>query len=80
MTKKDGMPMYSKNTLKILLPGTSGPISMDLGMKNRKVKPIIFCSNNKIGLTLTYFTATSNFATWDFIWEHLTMMNSLGII
>ena len=32
------------------------------------------------GLILTYFTARSNFATKAFIWENVTMMDSLEII
>ena len=45
-----------------------------------ETQPIIFCSNDNPGLTLTYFTARSNFATLAFIWENVTMMDSLDII
>ena len=31
------------------------------------IQPIIFCSNDNPGLTLTYFTARSNFATYAFL-------------
>ena len=44
------------------------------------MKPIKFCSNDDPGLTLTYFTARSNFGTWAFIWENETLMDSLEII
>ena len=37
----------------------------------------IFCSNYDNGLTMTYFMAKSNFATKAFIWENVTMMDSL---
>ena len=49
-------------------------------MKHHRLRPIIFGSNDKSGLTLTYFTARSNFATYAFTWENVTMMDSLEII
>ena len=52
-----------KNILKMFFPRTSGPISTKLGMKHRRFKPVIFCSNNNPELTLSYFTTRSNFAT-----------------
>ena len=66
MTKMAAMPMYGKHTVKIFYPETSGPISTKLGMKHRRFRPIIFCSNDKSGLTLTYFTARLNFASYAF--------------
>ena len=63
MTKMTAMPIYSKNTLKIFFPGTTGLILMKLCMKHQRPKPFIFCSNYDPGLTLTYFMARSNFAT-----------------
>ena len=82
MTKMAAMPiyMYSTNTETILFPGTSGPILMKLGMKHQRLKLIIFCSNDNPLLILTYFTARSNFATYAFLWENVTMMDSLKII
>ena len=79
MTKMAAIPIYCINPLKIF-SGTSGPILTKLSMKHRRLKLIIFCSNDNPGLTLTYFTACSNFATYDFIWENVTMMDSLKII
>ena len=49
-------------------------------MKHQRPKPFIFCANYDPGLTLTYFTARSNFATLAFIWENVTLMDSLEII
>ena len=73
--------IYGKNTLKkIFSPGTSWPISKKLGMKQWRLEPIIFCSNDNPVLTLTYFMARSNFATQTFIWENMTMIGSLEII
>ena len=54
---------------------------MKLCMKHQRPnKPFIFCSNYDPGLTFTYFMARSNFATKAFIWENVTMMDSLEII
>ena len=41
--------------------------------------PLIFCSNYDPVLTLTYFMARSNYATKAFIWDNVTMMDSLEI-
>ena len=51
---------------------------MKLGMKHQ-FKLIIFCSNDNV-LILTYLTARSNFATSAFIWDNVTMMDTLEII
>ena len=55
-------------------------VSMKLGMKHQRFKLIIFCSNDKPVLILTYFTARSNFETLVFIWENMTMIDTLVII
>ena len=41
---------------------------------------VIFCSNDNLVLILTYLTAVSNLATSAFIWENVTMMDTLEII
>ena len=61
MTKMAAMSIYGKYPIKIFFPGTSGPISNELGILHRGLKPIIVCSNDNPGLT--YFMARSNFAT-----------------
>ena len=63
MTNMAAMPRYDINTLKKLFPGTSGSVSMKLGMKHQRFKLIMLCSNDNPVLILTYFTARSNFAT-----------------
>ena len=63
MTKMAIMPIYGKNTLKTFFPGTTGQILMKLCMKHQRPKPFIHFANYDPGLTLTYFTARSNFAT-----------------
>ena len=71
------VPIYGINTI-----GTSGSIPMKLGMKHQRFKLIIFCSkdNHVFTYVLTYFTARSNFATSAFIWENVTVMDTLEII
>ena len=63
MTKMAAMPIYVKNLLKIFFSDTGGPISTKLNMQHRSFLPIIVCINDDPGLTLTYFTARSNFVT-----------------
>ena len=40
-------------------------------MWHRGLQPIIVCSNDGPGLTLTYFTTRSNLVTYAFLWEKL---------
>ena len=80
MAKMAAILMYAINSEKKLVSRTSGSISMKLGMKHQIFKLIIFCSNDNPVLILTYFTARSNFATSAFIWENVTMMDTLEII
>ena len=63
MTKMTATPIYGKNPSKIFFSGIGGPISTKLGMLHLGLQPILFFSNNDPGLTLTYFTAWSNFVT-----------------
>ena len=53
------MPIYGKNPLKIF-SGTCRPISKKLCKYNQGLQPIIVCSNDDPGVTLTYFMARSN--------------------
>ena len=46
----------------------------------RTIGPLVFWLRDNPGLTLTYFMARSNFAAWAFIWENVTVMDSLEII
>ena len=80
MTKMAALTMYDKNSKKKNVSRTSGSISMKLGMKHQRFKLIIFCSNDNPVLIRTYFTERSNFATSAFIWENVTMMDTLEII
>ena len=42
---------------------------MKLGMQHPDLQPVIVCSNDDPGVTLTFFTAKSNFLTQVFLWE-----------
>ena len=55
MTKMAATPIYGKNPSKIF-SGTGRPISTKLCMKHRGLLPIIVCTNDDPGVTLTYFT------------------------
>ena len=63
MTKMAAMPIFGKKPSKIFFTGTSGPISITLGMQHLGLLPIIVCTNDDPGVTLTYFTVRSNFTT-----------------
>ena len=59
MTKMTAMPIYGKTPSKIF-SGTGGPISTNFGMYHWGLLPIIICSNDDPGVTLTFLTARSN--------------------
>ena len=63
MTKMAATPIYGKNPSKIFFSGTGGLFSTKLGMLHQGLQPIIVCSNDDPGVTLTYFTARSNLVT-----------------
>ena len=63
MTKMAATPIYGKNPSKIFFSRTGGPIFTKLSMKDLGLQPIIVCSNDDPGVTLTYFTVRSNLET-----------------
>ena len=63
MTDLAATPIYGQNPSKIFFSRTGGPIFTKLGMQHRGLQPIIVCSNDDPGVTLTYFTARSNLVT-----------------
>ena len=40
---------------------------MKLGMQHQELQPVIVCSNDDPGVTLTYFTSKSNFVNKAFL-------------
>ena len=63
ITKMAAMPIYGKKPLKTIFPGNTRQLLMKICIKHQRPKPFIICANYDPGLTLTYFTARSNFAT-----------------
>ena len=53
----------------MIFSGTGRPISTKLGMYHPGLQPVIVCSIDDPGVTLTYFTARSNLVTYVFLWE-----------
>ena len=39
------------------------------------LQPIIVCSNDDPGVSLTYFTARSNLVSWVFLWEKVNTVD-----
>ena len=62
-------PIYGENPSKIFSSRTGWTIFTKLGMQHRELQPIINCSNDDPGVTLTFFTARSNLVTYAFLWE-----------
>ena len=75
VTKMAAMPIYVKKTLKIFFSGTKRPMTFKHGMHHRVLKYYQTCSNDDPGLTLTYFTARSNFVPYAFVWEKSKTMD-----
>ena len=48
---------------------------LKLGMQYRELKFYKVYINNNPGLTLTYFTARSNWVTWALLWEKVKTVN-----
>ena len=44
-------------------------------MQHQGLLPIIVCSNDDPGVTLTYFTAKSNLVTYAFLWEKVKRLD-----
>ena len=78
MTKMAAIPIHVHMVkhFKNLLSGNHCAEFSKLCMKHQRSKLFIIYANYDPGLTLTYFTARSNFATWAFTWENETMMDS----
>ena len=56
----DAVPIYDANPSKSSSPGPTGHFPQNFGMLHRGLLPIIVCSNDDPGVTLTYFTARFN--------------------
>ena len=47
-------------------------MTLKVGMQHRVFKYYPICSNDDLGLTLTYFTARSNLVSYAFVWGKVT--------
>ena len=70
MTKMAATPIYGKKPLKIFFSETKGPMTLGLGIQHWGLGPNKVCSNDDLGLTLTFFMARSNLLPYAFIWEN----------
>ena len=70
MTKMAAKPIYGKNPSKIFFSGIKGPMTLGLGRSIGSLGSSV-CSNDDLGLTLTYIMARSNLVPYAFIWEKL---------
>ena len=68
MTKIAATPIYGKNSSKSSSPEPKSQWPCGLVCS---IGPVIVCSNDDPRLTLTYFTARSNFVSYAFIWGKL---------
>ena len=64
ITKMATMPIYGKNIKKIYFPRTKELMTLKVDMQHWVLKYYQVCSNYDPVLTLTYFTARSNFVPY----------------
>ena len=55
-------------------------MTLNVGMQHGYSSTAKICSNDDPGLTLTYFTARSNFVPYAFVWEKGKQMDFSEII
>ena len=68
MTKVAAMPICSKNNKNLLLRNQrADDLETLYAISGQKVYP-----NDDFGLTLTYFTASSNLVRYAFVWEKVS--------
>ena len=78
MTKMATMSIYGKNPSKFFLSGTTGPVSMKLGMKHWGLEYYNVCINYDLWMTLTYFMARSTWVAHALEWEKLLKCHLKG--
>ena len=66
------MLIYDKNLLTIFFSRTRGPFILKLGIKHRGLKLFEVYINDDPGMTLPYFTHTSNLDGYAFEWKNDT--------
>ena len=73
MTKMAAIPIYDKNN-KIFFSGTKMLMTLKVCQHYRVLEYLQVCSNDDPGLTLTYFTASSNLVPYAFVLEKVKTM------
>ena len=73
------MPIYAEKTF-IFFSETERPMNLKLGMQHLVLEYYQLYSNHAPRLTLTYFTARSNFVIYAFVWEKLKTTDFSEII
>ena len=69
MTNMADMSIYGKKKIFFSGTKTKNPMTLKCGMQHRVLKDYPVCANDNTGLTLTYFTSTSNLVPYAFIWN-----------
>ena len=77
MTKMAAMPIYGKNLLKIFSRSRS-PMILKVGMQHQGLKLYEVYINDDPGLTMTYFTARSNWVAVMFQWGKRLQSHLMG--
>ena len=79
MTKMAARPIYGKNILKILFPGTTWPILMKLCLKYQRPEPFIIVPIMTLGWPWPILRL-GQICNLGFTWENVTLMDSLEFI
>ena len=74
------MPISGKKHKKIFFSGTKRLMILKLGMQHQVLEYYRVCSNDDDGLTLTFFTVSSNLFPYAFVWEHILTVDFLETI
>ena len=61
------MPKYGKNLI-CIFSGTKRLMTLKLGMQHQVLQYYQVCSNDDLGLTLTYITTKVKFVPYAFVW------------
>ena len=80
MTKMAATPKYGKTSLKIFFSRTNWRIYSKFGLYLWGLQPIIVCSNDDPGMTLTYCMVSSILETKAFTWGKAKTMDILETV
>ena len=72
---QDGRHAHIYYILKVFFSGTERLMTLKLGIQHGGHEYYHVCSNDTLGLTLTYFMARSNLVPYVFVWEKVKTMD-----